>query len=135
MARKKDQQQEEEGGDEVTRELISKPKLKSLMNTVRKAKIDIGEINGAVGQEIKEKIENNHLHRRAFNACKPLMNLTAEQLAEFKDNFEYYWEALGLEAKANSAPRLPMGEEEGDEEGTDGGSKVHKFPGQQAAAE
>lgn len=126
---KKKVESEQESGDSIVRELISKPKLKSLMNTVQKAKIDIAEINGATGQEVREAIEKKHLHRRAFNACKPLMKLTAEHLAEFKDHFDYYWEALGLEAKAAGAPRLPMGEAD---EGEDAGN-VTKLHGDAAA--
>lgn len=132
MARKKKDESaptpvaEESGGNEKTYQLISKPKLKSLMNTVQKGKIDVAEINGTIGQEILSAIENKHLHRRAFNACKPLMRLEAEQLAEFKAHFDYYWEALGLEAKADSAPSLPLGEDSDD-------GNVHPFP--QTAAE
>jgi hypothetical protein len=106
MARKKAETAPQ--AEETTVRLISASKLKSLLNSAQKASEDCSEITGALGEEIKAAIEKHHLHRKAFNAVKGLMSWSPEKLREFKDHFDYYWEASGLEKKADSAPRLPM---------------------------
>jgi hypothetical protein len=111
MARKKTTEETEQPQETVVK-LISAPKLKSILSSTQKAKEDIAEITGPLGEEIKSAIEKHHLHRKAFNAIKSIYNAPPEKLREFKDHFDYYWEASGLEKKANSAPRLPMGAEE-----------------------
>ena len=111
MAKRK----EELPTEEVVK-LISASKLRSLLSSAQKAKEDCGEINGALGEEIKTAIDKNHLHRGAFNAIKGLYSKSPEKLREFIDHFNYYWEASGLEKKAVSAPRLPMGDDTGEED-------------------
>ena len=105
-----------ESSEEVVVKMISPPKLKSLCSTGLKAREDIGEIRGAFGQEVKIAKEKYGLHPKAFNVINGMYGWSPEKLREFKDHFDFYWDVSGLEKKAESAPRLPMGDEPGNEE-------------------
>jgi hypothetical protein len=100
----------EEVGEVVTR-LISASKLRSLLSSSQKASEDCAEIKGALGEELKTAKEKHNLHPKAFNTIKGLMGWEPEKLREFKDHFDFYWEASGLEKRADSAPRLSLGDE------------------------
>jgi hypothetical protein len=129
MARKK-KEASEQPADEGVVKLISASKLKSALNSALKAKEDCSEITGALGEEIKTLIEKNHLNRKAFNIIKSLYGLSPEKLRETWDHTLYYFEASGLEKKADSAPRLPMNDDVGGVEDED--TNVHPL---RAAAE
>jgi hypothetical protein len=49
-----------------------------------------------------------------------LDRLSPEKLADFMEHFDHYFEASGLEERANSAQRLPMGDGAGEQEKTEG---------------
>lgn len=115
------------------KKVISGSKLKNLMAAKRSAKKDTAEIAGQLGQMIRDAVENNHLHRKAFGTIVMLDNMEPEKVLDFLDHFNYYLDVSGIQKKAEAAPRLPMGDgpgEEGEEESE--GDNVHKFP---AAAE
>lgn len=117
-------------GTDLTK-VISGPKLKKLMSAKRSATKDASEINGQIGSEIKTAIENDNLHRGAFTLICRLDRMEPESLRNFMDNFEYLYDASGLQKRAESVMRMPL--EDGDEEEDDG--KVTKFPSQKEAAE
>lgn len=85
-------------------------KLKSLLASARSTQSDITELAGTLGEEIKTAIENNHLHRKAFNIVKGLDRMEPEKLRECWEHLEHYMEAAGLNERIASAPRLTMGE-------------------------
>jgi len=116
MARKLKQQE-----TEVITRLISASKLRSLLSSAQKASEDCAEINAALGNEIKTAKERHNLHGKAFSTIKGVMNWEPEKLREFWDNLLFYWEASGLEKRAESAPRLSLGDEPED--------NVHQLPG------
>lgn len=109
------------------RQAISQKKLRTLLASTRSAKQDINEITSTLGNEVKQAIENNHLHRRAFGIVRGLDRLEPEQLAETLDCLDHYLDISGLRDRAASAPRMEMGEAE-----EDGEDNVKQFP---AAAE
>lgn len=126
------------GGEKVksseVKKVISGSKLKNLMAAKRSAKKDTAEIAGQVGQMIRDACENNHLHRKAFGTICQLDAMEPEKVRDFLDHFEYYLDVSGIKKKAEAAPRLPMGDGPGEDEGEETeDSNVHKFPA--AAAE
>jgi len=115
------------------KKVISGQKLKNLMAAKRSAKKDTAEIAGQVGQMIRDAVENNHLHRKAFATIVTLDAMEPEKVRDFLDHFDYYLDVSGIKKKAEAAPRLPMGDGPGeDDEEESEGDNVHKFP---AAAE
>ena len=98
--------------------VISKPKLLKLMKHKRQNKSDIAEMNGAFGSAVKLAVENDHLHRKAFNTICTLDKMEAEKVRDFLDNFAYYLDISGIQAKADAVN--PMSFEGGGDAGDDG---------------
>lgn len=128
------------GGEEDTKvkpsevkKMISGPKLKNLMAAKRSAKKDTAEIAGQVGQMIRDACENNHLERKPFGWIVQLDAMEPEKIRNTLDHFDYYLDVSGIRKRAESAPRLPMGDGPGEEDGDKEDGNVHKFPA--AAAE
>lgn len=108
--------------------VISKKKLGDLLKDARAISADIKEQAGTLGQQVKEAVENNHLHRKAFTAVRGLDKMEPEKLAEFFYHFDRYLDMTGLRERAATAPNFwegHDGEVEDDE-------NVTRFP---AAAE
>lgn len=114
---------------------ITASKLKSLMSTARSAQKNINEISGGLGSEIKQAVEKNHLHRKAFTVIRQLDRMEPEKLADFLDCFEHYLDISGLQDRANQVQRMDLrdGEEGEDGEEVDK-SNVQPFPKQTAVA-
>lgn len=93
---------------------INQKKLRSLLSSARSAQADITEIAGGMGEAIAKAVENDHLDRKAFNMVRALDKLEPDRLADVLENFEHYLDISGLNERAASAPRLPIGEEDGD---------------------
>jgi hypothetical protein len=115
------------------RPAISAPKLAKLMKAKRAAKKDTAEISGGLGNLIAAAIENDHLHRLAFNMICRLDTMENEKIADFLDAFGHYLDISGIEKRADSVMRMDLGkpgdgEEEAEEEETDEPTNVHGFP-------
>jgi len=89
---------------------INQKKLRSLLSSARSARADISEIAGGMGEAIAKAVENDHLDRKAFNMVRALDKLEPDRLADVLENFEHYLDISGLNERAASAPRLPIGE-------------------------
>jgi hypothetical protein len=102
---------------------ISKRKLDNLLRVCRTGGKDIASINGTIREEIGNAKRNDHLHTGAFAMIRKLDKLEPQELANFMDYFDHYYDVSGLHARAESAPRMQFGPgeqtggEEGDEEG------------------
>lgn len=94
------------------RPAISKSKLLSLISSSRSAKNDVAEISGGLGSEIKEAVEKNHLNRKVFRQIVALDRMEPEKLKRWLEDFEHYLDISGLQARADSAPDLALGEED-----------------------
>lgn len=90
---------------------INQKKLRSLLASARSARADISEIAGGMGEAISKAVENDHLDRKAFNIVKSLDKMEPDRLADVLENLEHYLDISGLNERAASAPRLPIGEE------------------------
>lgn len=99
--------------------LTSPATLKSLLKSGRALKENLDELTSAHSAEVREAVDKKHLHKKAFGVIKMLDRMTAEKLADFMEHFDHYFEASGLEERANSAQRLPMGDGPVDEETRD----------------
>jgi hypothetical protein len=136
MAKKgSDEKKEEAAKPSEVSQQTGKRKLKELLGTARDAYKDGRSIAGALGQAIKEAVEHNYLHAKAFKSVVAEDRMTPEKLADFYAAQEYYRDVLGLNERAASAPRLGLeekgeAEEEGEEEGEKEGEKgnVQPFP-------
>src|SRR5579859_92154 len=104
------------------RPAISQQKRESLMATARGAKKDIAEISGSLGEQIKTAVENNHLNRKVFRQIVALDRMEPATLRRWLEDFEHYLDISGLQARADSAPELPIAGEE------DGEDNVKPFP-------
>ena len=140
MAKKPKAKAEEQGGESKAakpsevRPAITERKLKDLMRAARSANKDTAEINGVLGKKISSAVENDHLHRKAFNVIKMLDRMEPEKLADFLDCFDHYLDISGIEERAKSAPGFNMDPGEGEDEGEDRGN-VKPFPKPAEAAE
>jgi len=117
--RKKSEETETEAPAAQAKPAISANLLKSLLASSKKAKKDIAEISGPLGQRIAKAIEENHLHRKAFNIVKSLHPLEDEKLLECLDCLDHYLDISGLRDRAAKVQRLGLdqpADEEGDEE-------------------
>jgi hypothetical protein len=94
-------------GTEKARQIGVKA-LKELVSLARSAKNDVSEISGRLGQAIANAVESKHLHRKAFRSVLAEDRMEPDALADFYDAQEFYRDALGLNERAKSAPRLSL---------------------------
>ncbi len=106
------------------RKKTSAAKLRDLRTAGRAAQNDISEIAGGLGSTIKEAVEKNHLHRKAFAVIKAGDKMEPEKLAEYLYHLDYYLEASGLRARAATAPAMIPHDDEAEEPQTN----VRPFP-------
>jgi hypothetical protein len=94
---------------------ISDAKLKKLVKAKASAKKQTREINGAVGGQIADAIENENLDKVAFSMACRLEAMSPEKLWTTLPALLHYINVMELEKKATSAPTLPV-EEDGEGE-------------------
>lgn len=124
-ARKEDDAEKKPLGA-IEGKVISGPKIKKLMASKRRAAQDTSQINGDVGQEIKNARKDENLHTGAFGWTCRLDKLEPEALRNWLDHFFFYLDISGLQARAEAVQVLPLDEEEDeDSEETD---NVHRLP-------
>ena len=87
-------------------------KLKVLAGSARAAYRDSRKISGAIGEQIRNAVEHDHLHKQAFSAVMREDRMEPAELADFYAAQDFYRDELGLIERAKSAPRLPMGEDD-----------------------
>jgi hypothetical protein len=133
MARKKQDEpaQTEPAKSEEVKAMISAGKLKKLLGAHRAAIRDASQIASALGSELKESKKNNHLHLGAFKLTAKLDKMEPEELRNFMDHFEYYYDVSGLMKRADSVMTMKLEESEDEEDEKDPGepSNVHAMPG------
>lgn len=124
--------------EQKARAVTGQKKLRSLLNTARSVKKDISELAGGYGTEIKDAVENHHLHRKAFNVCRSADGMEPGKLAEFLDCLDHYLDISGLRARADKVIRMDF---EADGEDADDGenaepqeSTVRAFPAPRGVA-
>lgn len=136
---------EEDAGVESVEKRVTKMCPKKTLNDWLKAKDEarasIGDINTSMAEHTKNAIKKG-MNKRAGQMLDQLQRLTPEQLADWEEHFFDGYEKSGLKARAASAPRFEMGEDD-DREGEDeddsdsgksgNGANVAKFPQAQAA--
>jgi hypothetical protein len=98
-------------GGEVTK-VTPVNKLKALLGAARSVYKDTRLISGAFGEKIAKAVEHEHLHLKAFRSVVAEDRMEPDKLADFYDAQEHYRDVLGLNERATSAQRLPMGETE-----------------------
>lgn len=108
--------------------VISAGKLKKLMAAKRSTTNDMHELAGTLGQMIKDAIENNHLHRKAFGVICVLDKMENEKLRDFLDHFEYYLDVSGIGKRADSVMRMNLGEKNDEAENDDDDTNVVQMP-------
>lgn len=96
---------------ERTTKITSGATIKSLLKSGRSLKEELDELTSAHSAEVREAVDKKHLHKKAFGMVKMLDRLSPEKLADTMEHFDAYFESSGLEDRANSAQRLPMGDE------------------------
>lgn len=89
---------------------IGARKLKNLAGASRSAYRDSRRISGALGEQLRNAAEHEHLHLKAFRSVMAEDRMEPPELADFYAAQEYYRDELGLLERAKSAPRLPMGD-------------------------
>jgi hypothetical protein len=97
----------QETGTEKARQIGVKA-LKDLLALARSTKNDVAELAGSFGQAVANAVENKHLHRKAFRSVVAEDRMEPDALADFYDAQEFYRDALGLNERAKSAPRLEL---------------------------
>jgi|SRR5581483_1285816 len=108
-----------------------KGKLKTLMSAARSAYKDARAIAGGYGEKVAQLVEHEHLHKKAWASVVAEDRMTPEKLAEFYDTQAYYRDVLGLNERAESAPKLRLepdkedAEDDGEEKKT---GTVSPFP-------
>jgi hypothetical protein len=95
---------------------ISQNGLKRLLKQARTTTADARSLAGQLGQAVASAVENDHLHRKAFNIVKGLDRMEPEKLADTLDCLDHYLDISGLRDRAAKVMRLGLGEgAEGDE--------------------
>lgn len=123
---------------------ISQRKLKILMSDCRKAYKDSREIAGELGNKIRDAVENENLHKKAFAVIRSADRMEPEKLAEFFDCLDYYRDISGLNERASKVMRMDFDDDgrgadtdddDGDGESDDDtDSNVRPFPAQTSVA-
>ena len=122
--------------DKTAFPVVNEKRLKDLMKSKRLAGQNVAEINGNIGQAIREASEKHHLHKGAFGWICRLDRLEPEKLRDWLDHFEYMLDASGLRGRSEAVMKMPgmdanqaSEKKDGDEE-DDGVSdaNVAKFP-------
>lgn len=108
----------------------SPKKLKALLKTAEHTKTNMQELAGELGQQIKDAVEKDHLHRKAFSVLRTMDRMTPEKLADFWDTLQYYVDVSGIGERAKSAPRMAFDAEGNGEDDEAEGAKgnVTGFP-------
>jgi hypothetical protein len=76
----------------------------------------IDEVRGEMGSLTEKTNEKYTVNKKAMGWIKQLWKMTPEKLADVLDDLNYMLDASGLNDKASSAQRLPMGDGREDEE-------------------
>ena len=95
--------------------VLSANKVKALLRAADKMQEDVNTLTSDFAQEIKDA-KKQGIHKKAFGHLKTLNRMTPESLREYLHHFNHYMDVSGLNDRAASAPVLPMGEEDADEE-------------------
>lgn len=110
---------------ETTTRLPSKATLVSLRSAKRSMDSDINEVRGTYGQQVAEAVEKKHVHKKALAIALREDKMEPEQLKLYYEHLDHYREELGLNKRAESAPDLPIQDEDAEGSADD---KVRKFP-------
>lgn len=119
---------------ESTTKLVSAPTLKNLMKSARSLKESTDDLTTAYASEVREAVDKKHLHKKAYNTIRMLDRMTPEKLADFMEHFDHMFEVSGLEQRAESAQRLPMGDGPGEKDEEDGQTDKVKKLAEEAGA-
>jgi hypothetical protein len=95
--------------------LPSKRKLLELARQYEHSKQTTAELGGRMGSAIRTMADNDGLHPGAFRRAMKELKMEPGRLNDELAHLHYYRDVLGVTARAASAPRLPMGDEIGDE--------------------
>jgi hypothetical protein len=115
------------------KQMISAGRLKKLLAAKRSTKKDVGELNGTLGQLLREAQENHNLHRKAFAVAHTLDMMENEKIRDFLDHLEYYLDISGIQKRADSVMKMDLSGEEGEgDDDDDGESNVVDHPSRAA---
>lgn len=105
-------------GSEVTG-MITKSVLNGILATDKRTKKAQSELAGEIGQKVADAVERFGTNRKALSVIRSLNRMEPEKLAEFLDHLDYMLDISGLEERAATVQRLPMGDDLGDAEQQD----------------
>lgn len=94
-------------------ESISQNKLKALLRSAKTTQASMAELSGALGQQISNAIEDNHLHRKAFNIVKSMDKMDDEKLAECWHWLKKYFAMAGLQDRVDTVITMAFGPGDG----------------------
>ena len=103
----KPEKQEAVKSSEVTG-MITKSALAGILTLDKRTKTAQSELAGELGSAIAKAVERFGTNRKALGQ---LNRMEPVKLADFLDHFDYMLDVSGLEKRAKSVQRLPMGEE------------------------
>lgn len=119
---------------QVTYEMTSKDALTKLLRGIKSLEKQGLEISGSLREKIAYAVEKQHLHKGVFALIRQLDRKEAEQLALWKATFDHYWEASGLQERAESTPGLDLEDEQKEDAGAEPSANVRQLrPNGQAA--
>lgn len=104
-------------GSEVTG-MITKSVLGNILTLDKRTKRQQSELAGEIGSAVAKAVERFGTNRKALGIIRTLNRMEPEKLADFLDHFDYMLDISGLEDRAATVQRLPVGEaaEESEEE-------------------
>lgn len=109
---KRGKKADEKKPDKSIGQQVGQRKLRELMASARSAHQDTREIAGTLGAEIKDAVENHHLHKKAFSVIRTADRMEPEKLVEFLDCLDLYLDLSGLRERAAKAPRLGLDDDQ-----------------------
>lgn len=118
----KDKQKQGESGNVKPSEVHKMPtmaKVRELARSFENTKESVSEISGRLGSALRTAAENNNLHLGAFRQAMKEKRMEPARLNDFYAHLDFYRDVLGLLDKAESAPRLPLADDQKGEEASE----------------
>jgi hypothetical protein len=85
---------------------ISARKARDLVNVIESAKKAVKRINDGKNGEVRSAQERYGISGAIAALMHKLDQMSAEDLADWRDEFDHWWIALGYDKRAESAPRF-----------------------------
>lgn len=104
------------------RKVITQNNLKILLEDCGTHKTRADSHNGKLREAIAQAVQHQHLNKKVFGLIRQLDKLEPETLLVYLEDLEHYLDISGLNDRADSVGKLPLGQADDGEEPETGDS-------------